>query len=64
MPASSRKRNKGKERKAKKEENERLMVRNEWQRWTMNSGCDHYKVKIPDDHPVLNRSTFRKLYEG
>ena len=53
MPAS-RKRNKGKERKAKREVNERLMVRNEWQSWTVR-GCDHgCTVNIPDDHPVTS----------
>ena len=49
MPASSRKRNKGKVRKAKKEE----MIRNSWQSWTVNVQCDHgCAVKVPDDHSV------------
>ena len=53
MPASSRKRNKGKERKAKKEETEKVMIRNLWCTWT--NRCDHgCTVDIPDDHPVSN----------
>ena len=61
MPASSRKRNKGKERKAKqlakKEENDRAMSAQFWRR-LCNTGmrCDHgYPFVIPaDDHPVSN----------
>ena len=57
MPTSSRKRNKGKDRKAKKEakkeDDERLRVRDLWQRWTFNT-CDHgCTLKVPDYHPVL-----------
>jgi len=59
MPASSRKRNKGKERKAKqqakKEEDNRAYAHNFWRRYcgksTCNHGCD---VIISDDHPVSN----------
>ena len=55
MPPSSRKRNKGKDRKAKqqakKEENEKLRARYIWQTWVnpCNHGCT---VKVPDEHPV------------
>ena len=55
MPASSRKRNKGKDRKAKKEETKRLNTRNLWLNWTRNGECDHgCAVKVPDDHPVMS----------
>ena len=53
MPASSRKRNKGKERKAKKEEIEKARIRYLWQRWTVNEECDHgCTVEILNNHPV------------
>ena len=67
MPPSSRKRNKGKERKAKqqakKEENERSLARKIWRKresslslasgsW-IRSACNHgCTLSIPDDHPV------------
>ena len=53
MPASSRKRNKGKDRKAKqlakKEENERVEAR---EFWLSNHGCD--LMSVSDDHPVTS----------
>ena len=61
---TSRKRNKGKERKAKNAKKEEEMVRAEahkvWQWWTgkacssiINNNCDHgCAVAISDDHPV------------
>ena len=53
MPAS-RKRSKGKNRKAKKEEIEKEKMRNLWQRWIVNDECDHgCTVEVPNDHPVL-----------
>jgi len=54
MPASSRKRNKGKERKAKKEKIERAEAHEFWQTFRSNStGCNHgCDVNISDDHPV------------
>lgn len=53
MPASSRKRNKGKERKAKKEGIEKARVRNLWQGWIEENSCDHgCAAKVPDDHLV------------
>ena len=60
MPPSSRKRNKGKDRKAKqlakKEETERVRLRTIWRRCCSSSaGCDHGCVIIQsDDHPVLS----------
>jgi len=52
MPASSRKRNKGKDRKAKKEESEKLRIRKLWVDWLENT-CDHgCAMMISDDHPV------------
>ena len=61
----SRKRNKGKERKAKKEEKEKADVRSRWERCARGEDennrkfihCDHGRtVEIPDslDHPVAN----------
>ena len=64
MP-TSRKRNKGRDRKAKKEEAERLKIRNLWQGWIEENcssakGCDHgCDVAISDDHPV---SSFMDQY--
>ena len=57
MPPSSRKRNKGKERKAKreadKEENERLVAHRFWRAFCGSNQCNHGRdVMIPDDHPV------------
>ena len=52
MPAS-RKRNKGKDRKAKKEEIEKARMRNLWWGWTVND-CDHGRTLISNDHPVSN----------
>jgi len=57
MPASSRKRNKGKERKAKqqakKEESERADAHKLWRGWVKGAECDHgCAVMISDDHPV------------
>jgi len=57
MPASSRKRNKGKERKAKqqakKEESERADARIFWRGWVKGAECDHgCVVMLSDDHPV------------
>ena len=57
MPATSRKRNKGKDRKAKqqakKEETEKTRIRNLWWGWTVN-GCDHgCTVDLSDNHNVL-----------
>ena len=60
MPPSSRKRNKGKERKAKqlakKEESDRLDARRFWSAslWNTRIGCNHgYNVDIPENHPVI-----------
>ena len=60
MPPSSRKRNKGKDRKAKqlakKEESERADAHKIWRGFHSNMGCDHgCAMMISDDHPV---STF------
>jgi hypothetical protein len=61
MPASSRKRNKGKDRKAKqlakKEENERAEANELWRNLSSmrTAGCDHGHAMVLDDHPV---STF------
>ena len=60
MPASSRKRNKGKDRKAKqlvkKEENERATEREFW--WAfcnISTGCNHgHEIVISNDHPVMS----------
>lgn len=54
MPPSSRKRNKGKERKAKKEENERKRLHGLWISYCNSLDCNHgYEVVIPtDDHPL------------
>jgi len=56
MPASSRKRNKGKDRKAKqlakKEENERAEAHELWNSWVTGAECDHGCDVISDDHPV------------
>ena len=59
MPPSSRKRNKGKERKAKqqakKEENERAIIHGIWTGYcSSTTGCNHgHEIVIPsDDHPV------------
>jgi len=63
MPASSRKRNKGKERKAKKEESKRMAMYNTWHDWARgdmgNMGlagviqCNHGIEKtIPDLYPI------------
>jgi len=55
MPASSRKRNKGKERKAKKEENMRVTAHEFWSGFCINTGCNHgHALVISDDHPVSN----------
>jgi len=60
MPATSRKRNKGKERRAKqlakKEENERADAHDFWLRFCSSStGCDHgHEIVISDNHPVSN----------
>ena len=56
MPSSSRKRNKGKERKAKKAENEKFTMRDVWLcMLAPQEGCDHGCNMIPDvDHPVSN----------
>ena len=60
MP-SSRKRNKGKERKAKKEESKRVEVHNTWKYWangleddgTVVTQCNHGLAEVPDvSHPV------------
>jgi len=57
MPASSRKRNKGKERKAKqlakKEENEKVKAHEHWRSFYSSKNCDHgHTLMISDDHPV------------
>ena len=57
MPASSRKRNKGKDRKAKqrakKEENERTRAHDFWWKLQHRNECSHgHQIVIPDDHPV------------
>ena len=60
MPPSSRKRNKGKDRKAKqlakKEEKERAVAHEYWQSWATCEECDHgCGVMIPaEDHPVYS----------
>jgi len=63
MPATSRKRNKGKERKAKqaakKEENERSDAHEFWKQrfWSSSTDCDHgfgVRILLPDGHPVSN----------
>ena len=64
MPPSSRKRNKGKERKAKqqakKEENERVRAHRFWRNGLGITGCIHgCGVMISDDHPV---SSFMDQY--
>ena len=65
MPPSSRKRNKGKERKAKqlakKEENERVRAHRFWRSVLGITGCIHgCGVMISDDHPV---SSFMDQYD-
>ena len=45
----SRKRNKGKDRKAKKAENERMKVRSEWMEYVHWEECDHGCAMISDD---------------
>jgi len=57
MPPSSRKRNKGKDRKAKqrakKEENERTRAHDFWWGLQQRTECSHgHQIVIPDDHPV------------
>ena len=58
MPASSRKRNKGRDRKAKqlakKEDNERAEAHEIWTGWTIPSTCNPgFEIVIQsDDHPV------------
>ena len=57
MPPKSRKRNKGKERKAKqqakKEEEERADANEYWRKYCGSNQCDHgHEVVVPDDHPV------------
>ena len=57
MPASSRKRNKGKDRKAKqaakKEDNERAEAHEFWRSFFGITQCDHDCISlIPDDHPL------------
>jgi len=62
MPASSRKRNKGKDRKAKKEESKRVTLYNTWQKWAcgdmgrnrISIQCNHgVDTTIPDiSHPI------------
>ena len=64
MP-SSRKRNKGKERKAKqvakKEETERANAKAFWRRFYGNTGCNHgCALSIPDDHALS--SFFNQLF--
>ena len=64
MPASSRKRNKGKDRKAKqlakKEESERAYANGFWRSRATCGECDHgCKVAISNDHPV---SSFMDQY--
>ena len=59
MPASSRKRNKGKDRKAKKavkkEDNERAEAHEFWRSFCGITQCDHDCISlIPDDHPLSN----------
>ena len=68
MPASSRKRNKGKDRKAKKEESKRIEMYNDWQNWARGKSiilnvagvfqrvelCNHgFGTVLPEEsHPV------------
>ena len=57
MPASSRKRNKGKDRKARqkanKEESNRAAAREMWQDFCCSIECNHgCDMKVSDDHPV------------
>ena len=56
MPPSSRKRNKGKDRKAKRlarlVESERADAREIWRSVSSSTECDHGYVAIADDHPV------------
>ena len=61
MPASSRKRNKGKDRKAKREESKRVLIYNTWHDWARGDmgeavviRCNHgLETTIPDlSHPV------------
>ena len=53
MVSSSRKKNRGKERKAKKVEAERASVRSTWLGWATTGECNHVCVQIPEvDHPV------------
>jgi len=56
MPPSSRKRNKGKERKAKKLENDRLKAHSAWASLLILQACDHGCSMIPDDlyHPAIS----------
>ena len=49
MPPSSRKRNKGKDRKAKKLENERVQLHSAWSSLLTLQACDHGCSMIPDD---------------
>jgi len=69
MPASSRKRNKGRDRKAKKEEAERMELQKVWRGWAQGdmSGavfiqCNHGfgEVALPDEstHPVSSFTSF------
>ena len=46
MPASSRKRNKGKDRKAKKEESKRIEMYNDWQSWARGKSKKIYGVTL------------------
>ena len=59
MPASSRKRNKGKDRKAKREESKRVLIYNTWHDWARgNMGkeviqCNHgLETTIPETYPT------------
>ena len=59
MPAASRKRNKGKDRKAKqiakKEENERVDANRYWRSWcASNQWCDHGCAMTSNSHPVTS----------
>ena len=70
MPPSSRKRNKGKERKAKKD---KARVQNIWRRWLLGylddgkriSMCNHgCPSLVPDDHPAVFTSWILFLVIG
>ena len=52
---TSRKRNKGKDRKAKKAENERIIVRSQWMEYLHREECDHGCTLLSNnqDHPAL-----------